>query len=68
MLFTTDLQCQDPVIYELMQEEEVSPFQLISAQLQVIKSMEDNWYSRICDVVQIAAYHHSMLLQVSEVS
>ena len=44
MSFITDLQCQDPVIYELMQEEEVSPYQLISAQLQVIKSMEENWY------------------------
>ena len=27
-----------------MQEEEVGPYQLISAQLQVVKCMEDNWY------------------------
>jgi len=38
-----DLQCQDPIIYELMQEDDVNSFQLISAQLQVVKSMEDNW-------------------------
>ena len=39
----TDLQCQDPIIYELMQEDDVNPYQLISAQLQVVKSMEENW-------------------------
>lgn len=37
------LQCQDPIIYELMQEDDVNPYQLISAQLQVVKSMEENW-------------------------
>lgn len=39
-----DLQCQDPIIYELMQEDDVNPYQLISAQLQVVKSMEENWW------------------------
>ena len=42
-MITVDLQCQDPIIYELMQEEDVNPYQLISAQLQVVKSMEETW-------------------------
>lgn len=46
-MLTVDLQCQDPIIYELMQEEDVNPYQLISAQLQVVKSMEETWYT-IC--------------------
>ena len=47
-MLTVDLQCQDPIIYELMQEEDVNPYQLISAQLQVVKSMEENWCAVHC--------------------
>ena len=43
LMLTVDLQCQDPIIYELMQDEDVNPYQLISAQLQVVKSMEETW-------------------------
>ena len=53
---SVELQCQDPIIYELMQEDDVNPYQLISAQLQVVKSMEQNWCG-ICTLNMFGMYH-----------